>query len=328
MKTKTQPSAITSVTPITPITPIQQMPSREYLYSPGTTLKRRMPMANVFEPRTDLFPATNRPTAPGMHVDKTKPKSTDIVKIDYPDGSYLLVSGVRRERHRRMLDFLIGYAPPIRLCDGNVAFFFDRTRAAEAVFSDKRQYTRVEALLEGEMQRIQFAFRRPGEGDFDERSCSPLVTSYKRPYRPGDDGILDALITFYGYEPEALNGLSYAVLSREYIEHISGQFSMKLCYAPALPIIFEMGEVAASIARYAISNEYLGDHPLHRVLDEIGAAGRGKSRETAIKDLRFGESAELLGKLGISIKPKGPLGQLFLLYDSKRADVFQSLYYN
>jgi hypothetical protein len=250
-----------------------------------------------------------------------------IARLDYPDGSYVLVSGVRRERHRRMLDFLIAYAPPIPLA-GGVAFFFDRNRAAEAVFRDRKQYTRVEALLADEMQRIHIAYRRPGAvgfNDFAKRADTQLITSYRRPYTIGDDGVLDALINHYGYKATDLEGLSYAVISREYIEHIS-ECSLKLCYEPALPLIFQMNYVAGPIARYALSSEYLGDHPLHQVLDEIGAA-TGKSRETTVRELRFGESADLLAQLGITIEPKGPKGQLFLKYDSKRAEKQMSLYY-
>jgi hypothetical protein len=285
----------------------------EYGYAENSPLMKRMPLSTVPEARSSVFPATNNVVVPGQ---KGVPASGQApYELVYADGGILRVHGPRRERHRRFLDFILAYAQPVVLAERKLGFFICRKEAARAVFGKASSYLLIDALgIEMQQIRIQYVLSGFNDGVGD---VQPLCASYKSSYRHGvdtkEDG-LDAALTKKGFDAKSFEGLAFIALGEMYCERFLAEMTMR--YHPALDTIFAMDIVSASIARFALSNEYLRARPLSEVLDLIGAPSGG-TRDRTIAELKNGREAKYLARLGITIRIHA--GKNCVYYDKDKA---------
>ena len=117
----------------------------EYRYRPDARLIDRVPMATVYELRSSAFPATNHVIAPGrknapskaqapyeFHLKRNEIDKETGATVEVVTGT-VTMSGLRRERHRRLMDYVLDTAPPVPMGDGSVGFFIRRRDAAGQV---------------------------------------------------------------------------------------------------------------------------------------------------------------------------------------------------
>jgi hypothetical protein len=274
------------------------MPLAKYSYSADTPLMKRMPLATASEVRSSAFPASNNVVVPGKRGLPTVAQKPYEFTDD--DGGLVRMWGPRRERHRRFLDYILFIAKPVAVAGGHQGFFFDRKDAARCVFGDKRMYLHIDKLAV-EMQHIQVQYVPPGFLD-GVGHVQPLCVGYMSRYEHGVDTAkdgLDAALTLKGYDAAQFEGLGFIALGGIYLRRFLTEISLR--YHPALETIYKMDVVAASIARFALSNDYLRARPLNDVLDALGAS-TGSARDRTIAELKHGRDAELLAELGITIR--------------------------
>lgn len=287
--------------------------TRPYAYATDMMTKK-VPLSSAREVRSCLFPASNHAYAPGLHAEASAAVAAQPVKVQFYDGSYVLVTGKRVERHRRILDYILAYAPAIPVGNDEHVFFLDLRQGAEKVFGDVSYYTRMaEGILS--MRAIMLDYH-DAEGDREDNipnQANTLVTDFVREFKPGIDIVVDTMVTHCGFSLSDLEGMCMVRLSRVYMRHLSNGLS--LSYHAALNHIFRMGPVAAQLARMVLSNKYVKSRSLRELLELIGAP-TGAAQDRAIKELRSGADAELLAELGIQIYEHGPRRQLVVDYVS------------
>jgi hypothetical protein len=270
----------------------------DYGYAETSALMSRLPLSTAPEARSSCFPASNNVAIPGRRGVPTAAQAPYEFTTD--DGGIMRMWGKRRERHRRFLDYILSYSRPVPLAGGNQGFFIDRKAAARAVFGNARMYLDIDALAI-EMQHIQVQYVRPGFND-GVGEVDPLCVGYRSSYKFGADGKpngLDDALTRSGYDARTFDGMAFVPLSGVYLKRFITEITLR--YHPALEVIFSLGPVAASLARFALSNDYLRGKPLNDVLDLLGAAS-GSARDRSIAELKSGPQAKLLAELGISVR--------------------------
>ncbi|WP_394412922.1 hypothetical protein [Roseateles sp. BYS78W] len=291
------------------------LPVTEYAYPADSPLMKRMPLATASEVRSSAFPASNNVVVPGKRGVPTAAQAPYEFRDD--DGGLVRMWGPRRERHRRFLDYILFIAKPVAIAGGNQGFFIDRKDAARCVFGDKQMYLHIDKLAV-EMQHIQVQYVPPGFND-GVGQVQPLCVDYMSDYRFGVDSAkdgLDAALTLKGYDARQFEGLAFVALGGVYLRRFLSDISLR--YHPALETIYQMDVVAASLARFALSNDYLRGRPLNDVLDLLGASS-GSARDRTVAELKHGKDAELLAELGIAIRLHN--GRNCVFYETARDDV-------
>jgi hypothetical protein len=291
------------------------LPITEYAYAANSPLMKRMPLATASEVRSSAFPASNNVVVPGKRGVPTAAQTPYEFSDD--EGGLVRMWGPRRERHRRFLDYILFIAKPVAIAGGNQGFFIDRKDAARCVFGDKQMYLHIDKLAV-EMQHIQVQYVPPGCND-GVGQVQPLCIDYMSDYRFGVDTAkdgLDAALTIKGYDARQFEGLAFIALGGVYLRRFLSDISLR--YHPALETIYQMDVVAASLARFALSNDYLRARPLNEVLDLLGASC-GSARDRSIAELKNGKDAELLAELGIIIRRHN--GRNCVFYETDRNEV-------
>lgn len=287
----------------------------DYAYAPDSPLMKRMPLATVSEVRSSAFPASNNVVVPGKRGIPTAAQAPYEYRDD--SGGLVRLWGPRRERHRRFLDYILFSAKPVALAKGHQGFFIDRRDAAGRVFGDKRMYLHIDKLAI-EMQHIQAQYIPPGYCD-GVGQVQPLCIDYQSSYEhgidTGPDG-LDAALTLKGYDAKQFEGKAFIALGGIYLRRFLSDVNLR--YHPALDNIYKMDVVAASLARFALSNDYLRARPLNEVLDTLGAAA-GSTRDRTVAELKNGRDADLLAELGITIRIHN--GRNCVFYETSTANV-------
>jgi hypothetical protein len=287
--------------------------ARPYTYATDLMTKK-VPLSTAREVRSCLFPASNHAYAPGMHASSSTAAAAPgaPVKVLFEDGSYVMVTGKRVERHRRSIDYILAYAPAIPVGNDEHVFFLDLKKGAEKVFGDPSYYTRfAETILS--MRAITLDYH---DADGDRKDDIPdqantLVTDFVREFKPGVDVVVDTMVRHCGYSLADVDGKCMVRLSRVYMRHLAN--GLTLSYHAALEHIFRMGPVAAQLARMVLSQKYLRARSLRDLLELIGAP-TGAAQDRAIRELRTGDDAKLLAELGIAIREYGPRRQLVVDY--------------
>jgi hypothetical protein len=285
--------------------------ARPYAYA-SEMMTKKVPLSSTREVRSCLFPASNHAYAPGVHAPTSAKDAAAPIKVTFDDGSFVMVTGKRVERHRRVLDYILAYAPAIPVGNDEHVFFLDLKAASEKVFGDASYYTRLaDTILSMRAITLDY-YDSIGDSDDDiPDQANTLVTDFMREFRPGVDIIVDTMVRHCGYSLESLEGLCMVRISRVYMRHLAN--GLTLSYHAALEQIFKMEPVAAQLARMALSQKFLRARPLRELLEVIGAP-TGSAQDRAIRGLRSGKDAALLAELGITIREHGPRRQLVVDY--------------
>lgn len=293
----------------------QQLSLLDYAYPEDSPLMKRMPLATASEVRSSAFPASNHVVVPGKRGVPTASQAPYEFTDD--KGGLVRMWGPRRERHRRFLDYILFVAKPVAVAGGAQGFFIDRKDAARCVFGNRQMYLHIDKLAV-EMQHIQVQYVPPGFAD-GVGQVQPLCVDYSSSYQFGLDTApdgLDASLVRKGFDASQFEGLAFVALGGVYLRRFLTDISLR--YHPALETIYKMDVVAASLARFALSNDYLRARPLNEVLDQLGASS-GSSRDRTIAELKNGKDAELLAELGIMIRVHA--GRNCVFYETAETEI-------
>lgn len=115
--------------------------------------------------------------------------------------------------------------------------------------------------------------------------------------------------------------MSYVVVCGLYLQRFLTDISLR--YHPALDTIFKMGAVAANLARFALSHEYLRARPLNEVLDAIGTTA-SSGRDVIVSKLKTGRDSKLLAELGISVRLHAGRNCIFYETDKRNVKVVKT----
>lgn len=305
------------MTLLNPWTPTRHL----YLYPPAQPMRERMPMSTTNEARSCLFPALKHAVPPGMHAGQVDAACPALVR--FPDGSCVIATGHRVERHRRILDYILGLHRGLAAGEEFI-FFIDLKAGARTIYGSRSLYPRLANELV-EMTGIRLSYYKSTE---DAAAMAPpnvadsLFTLFIQSFEPGTDRLIDALLRRRGDDPDAFAGLAVVRLGRVYARHLSDD--MQVRYSNALDEIFQMSAVGASLARAFLSHRAYPSvqhawqrRPLQEVLDEIGAP-TGAGRDRAIAKLQS-DDAPHLANLGITFS-RGSRGKLFVDYVALAGD--------
>lgn len=299
----------------------QLAPASEYGYPTSMPLMERFPLATSVGVRTAEFPATNSPLAPLAGGGTKLAASQGVYECHDDDGGVYRMVGVRREKHRRFLEFLFLYSEPLPIGeDGACGFMFKRKAAAKAITGDADKYLRIDELVE-ELSAIKLYYTAPGHvakdgiGEFQY-----LGAGYRAKYAHGektyihiDDALRDA-----GFDPQTFNGYSFIKISAMFMGRFLKGWTMR--YHQALPTIFKMSPEAAGLARYALSWKFLNWVSLNDILDKIGVAASGGARDDVVRDIKSPVQRDLLLSVGIRVHRIGKTNKVYYKKEVDKED--------
>lgn len=291
-------------------TNIDAQPS--YLYPVGLKMTEKLPLSTTNEARSCLWGASSRNHAPGVHAEKSMAAEMKPCRVEFEDGSFVMVTGPRREMHRRVLDFILSEAKAVHIGGDEHVFFFDIANAAAMILGHKSYYTQLANIIIS-MRNIKldyYAANSICKGGISDEGA-PLMGLHVREFKAGVNDVIDGMAEQRGIKAEEIEGKFMVRISGVYIRNLASKLT--LSYQPALPQIFRMGPVAAQLARTVLSHQFRNSSPLQEMLDLVGAP-KGSARDRAIQKMRSGSDIDLLAELGITIREHGPRRQLVVDY--------------
>lgn len=278
-------------------------------------MKEKLPLTTLNEIRSCFWPASKFTHATGFHSQESLKRACAPTKILFDDKSFVVVAGPRCETHRRTLDYIFSKSRMVPLDGDDSAFFFDIKDAARVVLG-RRSYSSRMVELVTSLRKISLDYYDAGGKRIDgnvPREGAVLLTKYITEFQAGENVFLDKLTQCRGISLLEVEGLFMVRISGVYMRHISRH--MTFSYHPALPKIFQMGPVAASLARLILTHKFQNSKSLNSLLGDIGCA-TGSARDIAVRKIRNGKDIVLLSELGIKISESGNRRELVVNYTS------------